>query len=281
MTYNRRALLRECLEALRAQTRSPDHVLVVDNASNDGTAEMLETAFPEVETLRLAENVGGAGGFHAGMARAYDAGHDWIWLMDDDTIPTPSALAALVDARGACDGLEPLVLASRVDWSDGTQHPMNKPWPKAVDRAATVEAARNGLLPLRAASFVSLLVNRAAIDRYGLPHAHYFIWNDDLEYTARVLRRSPGFFVPSSIAEHRTAKKYAPQSSSGERFYFDVRNRLWMMRSAGWSPVEKVVLARHLFANTRRYLQGNRFDRAATGVVARGLRDGLRSPPAR
>ena len=97
VTYNRKALLKECLEAVLAQTRPPDHVLVVDNASTDGTAEMLREEFPQVEVLRLPENQGGAGGFHEGMKRAYEEGFDWLWLMDDDTIPRPEALEALLE----------------------------------------------------------------------------------------------------------------------------------------------------------------------------------------
>ncbi|MFX5615039.1 glycosyltransferase, partial [Acinetobacter baumannii] len=78
---------RECLQSVLSQTRAPDHVLVVDNASTDGTGEMLKEEFPEVEVLRLPENQGGAGGFHEGIKRAYEAGYDWIWLMDDDGLP--------------------------------------------------------------------------------------------------------------------------------------------------------------------------------------------------
>lgn len=61
VTYNRKALLRECLKAVLSQTRPPDHVLVVDNASTDGTPEMLQEEFPQVEVLRLPETRAGPG----------------------------------------------------------------------------------------------------------------------------------------------------------------------------------------------------------------------------
>ncbi|MER3603731.1 MAG: hypothetical protein C4298_08345, partial [Thermus sp.] len=80
VTYNRKELLRECLETLRGQTRKVDHILVVDNASTDGTEEVLRAEFPEVEVLRLPENQGSSGGFHEGMKRAYEEGFDWLWL---------------------------------------------------------------------------------------------------------------------------------------------------------------------------------------------------------
>lgn len=78
-TYNRKELLRECLQSVLSQTRLPDHILVVDNASTDGTQEMLKEESPQVEVLRLPENQGGAGGFHEGMKRAYEEGFDWLW----------------------------------------------------------------------------------------------------------------------------------------------------------------------------------------------------------
>ena len=73
VTRDRLALLQQCIEALRAQTRRPDRVLVVDNASSDGTAAWL-AGQADVETLRLEENLGGAGGFHAGLSRAHADG---------------------------------------------------------------------------------------------------------------------------------------------------------------------------------------------------------------
>src|SRR5437867_8578812 len=131
VTHDRRDLLRECLAGLEAQTRPPDTILVVDNASTDGTAAMLHGEFPDVAVRRLDENEGGAGGFHEGLHEAFERGHEWLWLMDDDTVPSPTALERLLDARDRASALgqPPLLLASRVLWTDGRLHPMNKALP--------------------------------------------------------------------------------------------------------------------------------------------------------
>src|SRR4051812_7826339 len=96
VTHDRRDVLRECLGALARQTLAPDAVHVVDNASTDGTAPMLAEEFPAVTVRRLETNEGGAGGFHEGIRDALERGFDWLWLMDDDTVPAPDALERLL-----------------------------------------------------------------------------------------------------------------------------------------------------------------------------------------
>src|SRR4051794_9178418 len=82
VTFNRRDLLESCLAALGEQTRHVDEIIVVDNASTDGTAGFVAAEFPDVTVLVLPANVGGAGGFHAGLGAALAKGHDWLWVMD-------------------------------------------------------------------------------------------------------------------------------------------------------------------------------------------------------
>jgi GT2 family glycosyltransferase len=268
VTHNRRELLVHCLAALRAQTSRPDRVLVVDNASTDGTADLVRREFADMDLLALARNEGGAGGFHEGMRAAHAAGAEWIWLMDDDT---PAALAPR----------RPLLLSSRAVWTDGRLHPMNEPTFRR-DMDALVDGCERGLLPLRQATFVSLLVHRDAVERHGLPHKHFFIWSDDIEYTGRVLRDGPhGYFVPDSVVEHRTRSPHTAVTASGDRYYFHVRNTLYMLRGDAWEPFEKLSLLWSLAYTTQAYLRLNRFARGPVRTVLRGLRDGIRPAPPR
>jgi GT2 family glycosyltransferase len=98
VTFNRVEVLQRTLEAIRAQIRTPDAVLVVDNASTDGTPAFLAGQFPDVETLRLDHNTGYGAGLAAGMRARSDRGDDAYWLMDDDSQPRPAALARLMQA---------------------------------------------------------------------------------------------------------------------------------------------------------------------------------------
>lgn len=278
VTYNRLALLRRCLAALEGQTRPVDAVLVIDNASTDGTAEAVRREHPGVELMALAENTGGAGGFHTGMRHAYAQGFDWLWLMDDDTMVAPEALAALLAADDAVAPRRPSLLASRVEWRDGTLHPMNIARPRLDAAVEAIDVAPLGILPIRVASFVSLLVRREAIAEHGLPHPDWFIYSEDAEYTARVLRRGCGYLVPTSVARHETATARQSYDTSGERFYYDVRNTLLMLRGDAWAPHEKPRLVRDLVHNMREHVRRRRFERQAVTNVLRGLRDGALSP---
>ncbi len=278
VTYNRRDLLEECLAALAAQTRPADHVLVVDNASTDGTPGLVRERYADqVELVVLSENGGGAGGFHEGLRLAHAAGHEWIWLMDDDTLPTPTALEELL-AAPARTGLAhpPALLSSKVVWTDGAMHPMNNPGFERESFAAVLAGAEQRLMPLRTATFVSLLVHRGAVDRHGLPLKRYFLWSDDIEYTARILGHEPGYLVPASVAVHKTRQAYTALTASGDRFYFHVRNTIYMLRGTAWRGREKPGLLFGYLMSIVAYLQFSRFSRHSLGLVARGARDGLK-----
>ncbi len=280
VTHNRRELLRECLAAIARQTRAPDRVLVVDNASADGTGAMVEREYGHVELLALTTNEGGAGGFHEGMRRAHAQGAEWMWLMDDDTVPAPDALAELLSAPDRLDAAAPppTLLASRVVWRDGNVHPMNFPSPERARMEHVVDGAQRGLMPLRFATFVSLLVHRGAVDRHGLPLKHFFVWSDDVEYTSRVvLSGEPGYLVPTSVALHDTETPHTAQSAPPGRFYYHVRNTVFMIVGPGRPPRDRLLRGWVLVFSTVEYLRRDP-SRASAAAVLRGLRDGLRRP---
>lgn len=275
VTFNRLDMLRECLTALQNQTIAPDRILVVNNASTDGTAAVVTEEFPDVELLTLPVNSGGAGGFHEGMRWAYAEGYAWHWLMDDDTIPTPTALEALLGAPAQlADMPEPMILASKAVWTDDSMHPMNRPGIRSVDMDSFMAAVQQGFVTLRTATFVSLLVRREAVERYGLPHKHYFIWSDDIEFTARVLREEPGYFVPGSVVHHKTKNPYTAVDA-GDRFYFAVRNAIYLLRGDSFAPKERILHGVIVMEQIRAYLVRGGFRIRPLLTVLRGVRDGI------
>lgn len=215
VTYNRKELLKECLSAVLGQTRPVSRLVVVDNASTDGTKAALEEAGflakDRVEYLPLAQNLGGAGGFYHGMKHVVETlPYDFIWIMDDDTIPTPTCLEELLRARARVQEKAPETkvsfLASTVRGMQ--QEPMNMPdidfRPGASGYAQWDEFLAEGLVRISKATFVSILVSQGAVRSCGLPWHGFFIWGDDSEYTNRIVKGfGPAYYVAKSLAIHK------------------------------------------------------------------------------
>lgn len=190
VTYNRRELVTRLVRAAEAQTVRPDLLILVDNASTDGTAEAVRTldARVPVQVVALESNTGGAGGFRAGQEAAMAAGADLIWLMDDDGTPAPDCLERLLPHVGTHDFLGPLVVDE--DDEDALVFPIRLPGTARVVRrtSAAVEAAHDGLIEQVVIPFNGVLLTRELVERIGTVDARYFIWGDDVEYLWRSQR---------------------------------------------------------------------------------------------
>jgi GT2 family glycosyltransferase len=200
VTYNRLDLLKEALAAVRGQSRKPNATYVIDNGSTDGTTEWLDSQ-PDLRVVHQA-NLGGAGGFHTGIRVAFEAGFDWFWLMDDDTIADRDALERMIDTP-AFSREDTGFLSSKVFWIDGSLHPMNR---QIEDTRLPAEEQLQsfGAVRVLSASFVSMLLPRRAAARFGLPLKEFFIWFDDTEYSKRICAKLPGYIVPQSRVVHKT-----------------------------------------------------------------------------
>lgn len=279
VTYNREQLLASCLDALHAQERRPDAVVVIDNASTDASGRVADEHPVGADVVHLRRNVGGAGGFAAGIARALERhAADWVWVMDDDTVPRPGALAALLDSLAASP-VRLSVLSSRAVWTDGRDHPMNSARTRlGVTAEEKRDAARACGRPIRTASYVSALLNGQDVRRLGLPYADYFIWSDDFEHTGRLLRHGRGIHVPASVVEHRTARFSDAQANPGSRFYYDVRNRIWaLVRTSSFTPLERALYGGRTVLGWLTRLARHRGD--LVGVGLRGVLAAARRGP--
>jgi len=199
VTHNRAALLAGCLDAIAAQTVRPDAVFVIDNASTDGTRELLEgrTGLP-LRVVHSEENLGGAGGFCLGARLAHEAGFARIWLMDDDVAPAPDCLAVLLRHPG------PALMAVREDRSGALvekaamRFDLDNPFVihlkrRTVDQAFSSRAAMPPEVPLENVAFEGFLIRRDVIDAVGLPDPSFFIFYDDVDFALRT--RAAGFAI--------------------------------------------------------------------------------------
>ena len=220
VTHNRLQLLQECIAAIRAQTTKPYQILVVNNGSTDGTYEWVAVQ-KDICAIHQPNN-GGAWGFYTGIKEAYKTDADWFWIMDDDTIPGNTALEELTKVAVHKPADEELgFLSSKVLWTDGSLHLMNKPGFNNVEGAKEYYKERS-LQPLIYSSFVSILLKKSAVEKAGLPLKEFFIWNDDVEYTKRIIQKGfTGVLVEKSVVLHKTPVNYTSD------IYADSKNNLW------------------------------------------------------
>jgi rhamnopyranosyl-N-acetylglucosaminyl-diphospho-decaprenol beta-1,3/1,4-galactofuranosyltransferase len=192
VSFNRRALLQECVEGLMKQTKPLDAIYVIDNGSNDGSREYLASVEAEhgnVTVVLSGANLGGAGGFAAGLSAAFSKGFDWYWVMDDDAEPMCDALEKLMSSEDAARK-EVVAMSGAVHgidskpqfWHQGTfGERMRLSAATSEDHAAP--SFRTDYM-----SFVGACIRHDAIRHVGFPAKEYFVWNDDVEYTARLSR---------------------------------------------------------------------------------------------
>ncbi len=229
VTFNRRQLLAECLEAILAQTHPVERVFVVDNASTDGTPELLRDRGlidePRLTYIRLERNLGGAGGFSRAVEEARGVECDWIWLMDDDAEPPRESLGRLMASAAAADPAN-AALAQRAISPDGSVQLNARGFLGRRPSPLPLEAYEGGSEPeVDFATFVGFAVRARVARAIDPPRADFFIWADDYEYCCRVRSHGAVRVVATSSIVHKDV---------GHVAYANRRSALWN-RLFGWS----------------------------------------------
>lgn len=300
VTHNRCAQLAVTLaRLLETPETALRAIVVVDNASSDGTGEVLArlsgTAPKRIHIERSAANLGGAGGFERGMRRAAELfDPDWIVVMDDDARPSRGALEAFLASNTA--GWD--AIAAAVYFPAGDICEMNRPSrnPFRSLRAmfkllvhALTGKGRDGFhipksaygdtkkVPIDATSFVGLFLSRDAMKRAGLPDPKLFIYGDDVLYTLALSEAGGRIaFDPLIRFEH----DFSTLPAKEQRFtplwksYYHHRNLLLVYRKAAGAffwPALLYVLPKWLLKV--RHHGGDR--RAYLRLLTRAVRDGL------
>lgn len=235
VTYNRKDLLQECIKSLLAQTYHNLGVLVIDNASTDGTEDLVKSFNdPRITYQNTGANLGGAGGFQFGIRKGAALSPDYLWLMDDDSIPTPTALENLIDEAKRVGEFG--FLSSKVLWKDHSLCNMNIPKVSLNHKLRDFDGAPKKIIM---GTFVSFFVPVTVVKKVGLPIKEFFIWADDFEYSRRISREYPAYFVPNSIIIHKCKSNNGSNivTDSPDRFkryQYAYRNEVYVYRREGF-----------------------------------------------
>lgn len=277
VTYQRPEELRLVVDALEAQTRRPDHLIVFDNGGTIRADRSLKGSELPMEIILSPSNVGGAGGFSRGLERALAWQADWIWLLDDDAIPRPDALANLIGALpGLPDRTGGVGVAVREYGRWAVRHRRRFcswagwEWPLARARYRQVRAE------IDTASFVGFLVAAEAARAVALPDADLFMAFDDTDYSLR-LRRAGWrlWLIPGAVVDHlRSPESRLHSSRLGSKHYYNIRNRLLVRRRYARCAA-LVAIDGVLYGLLMWLVTGGWRSLASTRLLVRALRDGL------
>ena len=181
VTYNRLEFLKEGIRGILDQTTPPDKIIIVNNGSTDGTDAYLKTLHqPQIEIV-TQENLGGAGGFHTGIKKAYEAGYEWIWVMDDDVEPFKDCLENLLKYKELSQCIHPLRIFSDNNevfkWEHYFDYRICMP---VLHHNISLE--NKDFCYVNTACFEGMLIHRDLVEKIGFPNKEYFIAGDDTEY---------------------------------------------------------------------------------------------------
>lgn len=216
VTFNRKEMLPACLEAILAQSRPLDKIIIIDNASTDGTGDMLgEKGYLDkgmIDYRRLPENTGGAGGFYEGIKHAFDSGYDWFWLMDDDGVPDGESLKILLEAsqKEKADYLSPLVvnIENETELSFGLF--LEETGTHITSKEHAKRLAEHNLIEGVANPFNGTLISRRLVQKIGFPKKEMFIWGDENEFLLRSTANGYKIYtVTSALHRHPKVKRNA------------------------------------------------------------------------
>lgn len=232
VTYNRLPLLQRTVDSLRRQTLPLQGIVVVDNGSTDGTSPWLDSQ--EGLTVIHQANVGGAGGFHTGIARAHEQRPDWIWCMDDDVFPRPECLEALMQeaVRPEVGILAPRrLLEGRVYTNDFLAYNLTQPF-RSMYRGRLAKMEVTAPTEIAGTAFEGLCLRGEVVDRIGLPNRDLFIFCDDTDYCLRAhLAGYRIWYVPAALMDK---EKFFAQDTWAQRQQKKKWKRLYQIRNSAY-----------------------------------------------
>ena len=234
INYQGEAYLESCLRALQALDDPVDEILIVENASTDGSLNVLKSQFPSLELLRMKTNVGASGARNVGLRAAK---HRWVLLVDNDVVLEPDVLTKLraaANERPDVVMLQPRAVykdePTRVHYDGGAVHYAGL----VVLRNSSVplvEAQGQGIVDVDVAISLAILVDKKAAIEAGAFDEEMFVLFEDLDLCYRLRAAGHGIaVVEDAICHHDSGTAGISFRGGGypeHRVFLHSRNR-WL-----------------------------------------------------
>ncbi|WP_026424812.1 glycosyltransferase [Actinokineospora inagensis] len=241
VTRHRRALLADSLKVIAAQTRPPDHLVVVDNGPDDSAEDVVADCPLPSTYLVSHRNLGGAGGFALGMLHALSMGADWLWLADDDGRPADeSVLETLLDVARRRDLAEVSPMVTNIEEPEKLAFPLRRglTWKRSADELG------EEFLPGIASLFNGALFRADTLDVVGVPDYRLFFRGDEVEIHRRLVRSGlpfgtclrAAYLHPDGSDEFKPmlgGKLHAQDPDNLVKRYYTYRNRGYLLSQPG------------------------------------------------
>lgn len=287
VTYNREGLLRECVKNVENQTAAPGSIIIVNNASTDSTADYLKELSKKdkrYDIISLSQNIGGAGGFAKGIGRSLEKDADCVLIIDDDAMIAADYMEQILWARRQNPQYKAFAGTVRTDGKIDTFHRRNLRKTGLMSKNCTEQEYGQPCFVCDIASFCGMVLDMEIIRQIGLPHAEYFIWYDDTEYSLRIHPHSRFLVVTDAGLNHKTKNIATAHPRRYDwKDYYAVRNRLLMVREHG-SLTDRMVnfVNLHIHVTFRNWLfsvirKDNydwKYERKLAGAAIRNARTG-------
>jgi rhamnopyranosyl-N-acetylglucosaminyl-diphospho-decaprenol beta-1,3/1,4-galactofuranosyltransferase len=252
VTRHRSELLVDSLKVIAAQSRPPDHLIVVDNGP-DQPARDIVAACPVPSTyLASHRNLGGAGGFAMGMLHALAMGAGWIWLADDDGRPADETVLATLLAEAAKRRLaEVSPVVADINTPDRLAFPLRR----GLTWKRTTEELGTDFLPGIASLFNGALFRASTLDVIGVPDYRLFVRGDEVEMHRRLVRSGLRFGTslkvaylhPDGSAEFKPmlgGRFHAQDPGDPVKRYYTYRNRGYLLSQPGMRKIGALEVIR-------------------------------------
>jgi GT2 family glycosyltransferase len=226
-----------CLSSLESAVSDRVRVLVVDNASTDGTYEAVRENFPWAEILRNEENLGFPGGNNVGIRYALEEGAEYVVLLNNDTVVDREFVAALLEAAKT----DPRAgfLSSKIYYFD----PPDVLWfaggkfSVATGRSLHIGYGEKDtgqydeIREIERSCGCSMMVTRRLLEEVGLMEEKLFLYGEEVEWMLRALKKGfRALFVPGSKVWHKVSVK-SEGERSGRSYYYAARNTLYILKT--------------------------------------------------